>query len=725
MLFGEELDGALVARRLTREVGRRHLAGEILETYWAAWKAIEALARDGTLILAIEDLQCAQPTFLKFLEYLKARIRHWPVLIVYSARSGEMTPEAAAAAKSLSERSLALGPLASHETSLLARSLGAEQGLTTVDLRNITELAGGNPLFVEQIVAFASHSSGSIMRVPPTIHSLLVARLEQLDCQERDIVEAASVIGSTFTIGELGSLIILEDQWRQTVDQLSNKGLIARVRKRSQEGSARGGRYKFTHLLIREAAYNAIPKARRARLHETFGSWLEADGAADDGLDDERVGHHFQQAHEHLAELHTDPSPAAHLASRAGNALGRAGRAAAQRSDVPSAVDLLSRSVRLLRSGDTEKAVLEAALSGCLLEKGDWDRARRYGDHAVATAHAAGDTALAVYLSTNRLRERLLREPLYSTATFLAETAQTRDRVQALKGDQYLYKIDLLLAWGRLLGGRAREAEATVKQTIGPAKRYHDPYSIGHGRRILLGVWLYGPARADVAIEQTEHLLHGWPARRLAASAYRSLALLHAMRGDFGRARTFARKDKALLRDLGLGVLRAAAAEVYAVIELLAGEPVAAEGLLSSAVAELVEVGDHAYVGNVAAVHARALYAASRYDEAWRAAELAAMGGVRDVAAPVHARGVRGKLLTRHGSYDEGEALAREAVALADRTDFADLRGEARMDLWEVLESRRNHEEATSVARRAIALFEQKGNVVSAARARRLLAGDS
>jgi hypothetical protein len=81
------------------------------------------------------------------------------------------------------------------------------------------------------------------------------------------------------------------------------------------------------------------------------------------------------------------------------------------------------------------------------------------------------------------------------------------------------------------------------------------------------------------------------------------------------------------------------------------------------------------------------------------------------------------KLISREGQLAEAEDLARQAVRLADSTDFLQLRGFALVELAEVLERRGNVGDSRRSLDEALQLFERKGNVVSAEDTRRRLDG--
>jgi tetratricopeptide (TPR) repeat protein len=196
------------------------------------------------------------------------------------------------------------------------------------------------------------------------------------------------------------------------------------------------------------------------------------------------------------------------------------------------------------------------------------------------------------------------------------------------------------------------------------------------------------------------------------------------MEGNFEEARRMAREDRAILEDLGLKVAAGMAAEEYGLVEILAGDPAAAERVLRDGFKALEEIRETSILANLAAMLAQVLYSQERDEEALRFSEISEQATARDdLSSQVQWRAVRAKLRARMGEPEQGERLAREAVALAEETpDFLLLRGDALLDLGEVLITIGHRAAAVPAIEKALQLYEQKGNVVSARAARGRLA---
>ena len=141
--------------------------------------------------------------------------------------------------------------------------------------------------------------------VPPTLRALLAARLDRLDPAERSVLERGAIEGEIFHRGAVQALAPDETQVTPRLAALVRKALIRADRPQlpGEDG------FRFRHLLLRDAAYDALPKARRADLHQRFAAWLEEHGTELVELD-ELLGYHFEQACRYRAELGVlnDPS---------------------------------------------------------------------------------------------------------------------------------------------------------------------------------------------------------------------------------------------------------------------------------------------------------------------------------------------------------------------------------------------------------------------------------
>ena len=199
------------------------------------------------------------------------RSRTAPILLLCVPRPELLNDRPAWGGGKMNATSVLLEPLAAADTELLLDNLldGAE--LDGETRRRIVDGAQGNPLFVEEMVAMM-REDGDVV-VSPTIHALLQARLDRLGAQERSVIERAAVEGEIFHAAAVTELA------REHVRADVPKHLLALVRKeliRPSEATVVGGdAFRFRHLLIRDTAYDSLPKRERAELHKRFARWMD------------------------------------------------------------------------------------------------------------------------------------------------------------------------------------------------------------------------------------------------------------------------------------------------------------------------------------------------------------------------------------------------------------------------------------------------------------------
>ena len=188
------------------------------------------------------------------------------------------------------------------------------------------------------------------------------------------------------------------------------------------------------------------------------------------------------------------------------------------------------------------------------------------------------------------------------------------------------------------------------------------------------------------------------------------------MLGRFDAARADGAEAEELERGLGVSVTSHPGE-----IEMLAGDFVAAETSFRIMYGNLLAAGDYGHLASLSFLLADAVLAQGRVDEALELTEaVESMTVPEDVDAQTGWRRVRAKALARQAQIEEAVQLAREAVAIAERTEYHELHVQSVAVLGEVL-LLAGSDEADDVLRRALDLHEQKGNVVGAAQVRQLL----
>jgi len=334
------------------------------ETQLATRALLEGRAEDGPLVLVIDDLQWAEPAMLELVEHVLDWSRGVPILLLCVARPELLDVKPDWAGGKLNATSVLLEPLAEGEVEQLVDSLLDAVELDPDARRRIVATAEGNPLFLEEMAALAREARGAV-EVPPSIQALLQARLDTLDDGERAVIDRGAVEGQVFHRGSVTALA--PEASRVDVPQR----LVALVRKELVRPDraliATEDAFRFRHLLLRDTAYEALPKSTRAELHERFADWLDANAALIE--QHEIVGYHLEQAAGYRRELDPHDPYAATLARRAAERLGRAGRSALERGDLAATENLLRRALALAPD-DEDRRQLIPDLADALIEGG-------------------------------------------------------------------------------------------------------------------------------------------------------------------------------------------------------------------------------------------------------------------------------------------------------------------------------------------------------------------
>jgi class 3 adenylate cyclase len=320
------------------------------ETQLATRAALERRAAERPLVLVVDDLHWAEPPMLDLVEHVADWSRGVPILLLCLARPELLDVRPGWAGGKLNATSVLLEPLAESEVDALADGLLAGVDLDDATRARIVDTADGNPLFLEEMAALALEARG-LVDVPPTIHALLQARLDTLNTGERAVIERGAVEGQVFHRGAVTALAPEQPDLPGELAGLVRKELVRPERSQIPGDDA----FRFRHLLIRDTAYEGLPKSVRAELHERFADWLDAQGGLVE--QDEIVGYHLEQAVRYRIELDPTGRAPAPLARRAADRLALAGRAAHERGDVHATTNLLGRALELMRGPDRRRLI--------------------------------------------------------------------------------------------------------------------------------------------------------------------------------------------------------------------------------------------------------------------------------------------------------------------------------------------------------------------------------
>ncbi len=242
-----------------------------------AWLALLAqVAGRRPTLLVIEDAHWAEPALLSLLETAVGGHGRVPLAVVCVARDDLLARRPGWGVGLRNETTVTLDALEEDDMARLALALSRDSEPPA----DAIALAGGNPFFLEEILAMSGESGGG--RVPETVQGVIAARLDLLPADEKRLLQRAAVIGRTFDLDQVTALDGPEPARRLARD-LEERGLLVRI------GAAA---FSFKHGLIRDVAYDSIPRSERAELHLTLARHLEPEPGAGRQV----VAHHFAAA---------------------------------------------------------------------------------------------------------------------------------------------------------------------------------------------------------------------------------------------------------------------------------------------------------------------------------------------------------------------------------------------------------------------------------------------
>jgi len=731
----QEPDASAIANRVAETIGLAEATTSSQEGFWGIRKFLEVLGRTDPIVVVWEDIHWAEPTLLDLIEHIADWSHDASILLLCAARPELLDERPAWSGGKFNATSILLEPLTDSECDGLIDNLLGTAGLAEGDKARIRGAAEGNPLFVEEMLAmliedgilernngsWIATSDLSQIAMPLSIQALLAARLDRLHGEERQALECASVVGKVFYSGAVAELC--PDRLRTTVPG----HLMALVRKElirpTSSDFAGDDAFRFRHILIRDAAYDAMPKEMRAELHERFARWLQ--NVVGDRLAEyeEIIGHHYEQAYRYLGELGVAGEKERTLAEAAAAHLGSAGRRAYSREDMPAASSLLARAASFLKSTDVERARLLFLLCDALNNEGRFEEAVRAAEEASDIGRAVGDELLEGRAEVERLlvmSDVMDQEGWIAAATGVAE--RTIELFEIAADHESLARAWSLMAWVKLMRCRWREVEFAVSRAADSAKHSGQRRLIADTQRNLFPSYLFGPAHVEEGLRIAREMERDGASRSVLAFAYGVSGVLLAMQGKFDEARAMRDKSRAMNEDLGLKVETSSFGFVSAPVEYLAGDLDAAAAECLASIEALGEIGERGFRSTLAAMLGDILYEQGRYDEADEYALLGKdLGSSEDIATQMMWREVHAKVLARRGELEEAEALAREAVDIADQTDFSTEAAEVMASLGEVLAVSGRPEDAVPPLGRALEMYEAKGNLVMAERIREKL----
>ncbi len=724
---GRDGEAELVRDRIVGLLGLTDAPSQPVETFWAVRRLIERHAHQPQVVV-IEDIHWAEETLLDMIEYLEGSTRDAPLLLLCLARPdiGEMRPGWGTGTPNAT--TIRLRPLGDQQAAaLIDNLLGIERsGVDEPWRERVISAADGNPLFVEELVRMLV-DDGSLRVVdgrcvavrelaetemPPTVEALISARIDRLPAPERPILERGAVIGKIFYWGAVGELS--PDTERPTVGT-HLEALVGRDMIRPDASDLPGeDAYRFLHVLVHDAAYRAISKEARADLHRRVADWLEVRAGARLPEFDEIIGYHLEQAARAVLDLGFLDDNAKAVRDRAVEQLAVVGHRALARADMPAASSLLGRAANIAPPG-VQKARLLIDLGYALLQSGQLTTADETLVTAIDVAAAAGSRDLVEEARIEREFLKAQTQPggWTENAALVADAAlavfeETGDEL----GQARAWRLRAEISWINCQFG---ENALQLERALDHARHAGEHREVYENMAFLASCLVFGPTTVDDAIARIDDMqTQAAGALRLEASLWAWGGYLRAMRGEIEEGRRRYHRSRHTLEELGMRFALAHGSVIAAGVELLAGDPVAAEQVLREGFTDLEAMGAPAAASTVAAWLAHALADQQRWDETIDMARNSqALAAPDDIVSQVVWRGACVRGLAATGNLEEVETLADEAVALARGADDPRMLGQALVALSVARLAMGREQEATAALLEAREAYAAKGDRIS------------
>jgi class 3 adenylate cyclase/tetratricopeptide (TPR) repeat protein len=530
---------------------------------------LDGFGRTAPVVLVVEDAHQAQPSMLDLVEQVVREARHVPLLVLCIARYDLLDDRPEWGGGLGDSLNLYLEAMSLDDATQLARE--AAEHLDEAAAERIARHAGGNPFFIVETTGMLRHVEGHIpadtdslpeQLLPPTVQAVIAARIDHLPQAARDLARTASVFArSTFDVSELA---LIAEPEQKVLELLESEELLVR-------DAERPGVWRFRHGLVRDVAYESLPKRERERLHLLVADGLSADAETASRYP-RSIAYHLERA----ARAGLDLNPADRRgAERAVEALAHAGDLALDVSDTRTAADLYGRAMALTgpeRGWGIREASILSHLGEALYWQGDFDpsaaalqRALDLApDRPAIRAQAArflGDIELSIRDRADRAEAlfdaalaaaRELGDPWSTARTLLVagwapvhrgdhETARAmfEDALEVARanpdGDAWS-EARAFAALSSLASDTSGEDEslALASQGLAIAETTRDRFSIATAREAVAGT-LRRMGRFEEALEHADAAVEGFRAlgaRWELASVLASRGIVHRLAGN-------------------------------------------------------------------------------------------------------------------------------------------------------------------------------------------------
>ncbi len=707
------------------------------ESFWAVRRFLEAVAETGPLVVVFDDIHWGAPTFLDLIEHITDWSRGAPILVLCMARPDLLDLRPAWGGGKFNAATISLEPLSDRDCADLIANLLGRSELPEEAQARILEHAEGTPLFVEEMLAMLI-DDGRLVRdgdrwlagddlsevaVPPTIQALLAARLDRLDTDERAVIQRAAVEGKHFHVGAVQALLDGDrgSDVRGILMGLVRRDLITPDRSLLPGDDA----FRFRHLLIRDAAYEAAPKALRAQLHERFATWL-VEAAGDHVAEQEEiVAYHLERAYRLLEELGPLTDEARAMGLQAAERFLACARRASERADDAAAAALYRDAVDLLPAEHPERPRALYDLAHSLLVGFEAPAALAAADEAMVAAAAVRDGSLEWMARLDRTQAQLLVDPhARATEEVRREFAEALEAFERLGDERGLAETWLAMTDVDWMSCSFDMALERTERAAQHARAIGDRRLLQRALIKQQAAQMFGSTDPEEALRAIDVMLTEVGSE----GELRPISLVHqsiyaSYQGDFDRARRLSDESLALAERLGNRFMIAASTGFRGDIELLAGELSAAERFHRQEHDILLALGDDGHRSTSAAGLAIVLSDLGELDEAESlATDAMSLAAEDDLASQVFGRVALAHVRTAQGRHDDAVVHAREAVQLFAHAQAPEQSGQMWFALAQALHGAGRADEATEAAQTALTFFERKGILPAADSVRAFIA---
>jgi DNA-binding SARP family transcriptional activator len=720
-LVGGAVDGDRITDGLADILGIGHATLAEGEVFWSVRRLFEELAASAPTVLVVEDVHWAEPTLLDLLDRLVDWLRDSPLLVLCTARP-DLYERRDGWGGRPGATTVSLLPLARADVDRLIENLINHPTLDDDAKHRIAAAAEGNPLFVEQLLAMLIDEGllgqdgdrwslvGDLggVALPTTVQALLTARLDRLPADERGLIGIASVIGRTFdpdgVVDLLGGDVSDIDG---VLRELVRKDLVR------PERTPDGEVFRFRHVLILQAAYEMLPKGRRAALHEAVAQRLGFAAAYD-----ELAGDHLARAATALSDIGEDPGRVAALRAHAAVRLAAGASRAFARGDMPAAAGLYGTAAELTPSDDPRRLSMLPELANALVEIGRFDDASRVFDEAIEQATEHGELAVVGDALLFRFEAEAWTGRFEDVERSVARAKQLIPEAEAAGNTIAQQRaLSILGIWANTYD----EQHSYTERALSLALEAGDRKGRDENIQMLSGLLVMGPTPVPEALEIVADYHRRTEGDRVmeAAIAVNAEGQLLAMSGRMDEARVVHSRARETFRELGLSLWLGASGTVGSTTaELIGGDPRNAEAILREGIEILERISpEGVWLMEDLRLLVSTLAELERPDEAAAALDrLRAMHGAEE---PWHQLGP-GEVLRAQGRFNEAADVLRSTFESVDEGWVLDRRAIA-FSLARALRGAGREREAADAAGTALELAERKGDLASAARARAFL----